>query len=338
MPLELLTSLGFFAGGVVLLLLGGDLLVKGAVALAERHGVPPLTIGLTLVAFGTSAPELALNVAAALGGATALTFGNMTGSSLTNVGLVLGLSALVRPVKVHSSLLRRELPVLLGTVVLLLALSWLPGHLDTAGRLGLSRVDGVVLLGGFLGFVGMMLRAARQPAKVGAAYAGEATEAARREPLLSWQLASVMVCGGLVLLGLGGKLGETGAVGAAQALGMSQQLIGLTVVSLATTLPELVTSLMAVRRGQTDMALGNVVGSNIFNLLFILGTASVIATVPLPVGGTLILLAVLGFTLLLFPLSISFDWTITRPEGLLLLVLYLAFMGWQLWMGLAAAT
>ncbi|NOJ93627.1 calcium/sodium antiporter [Corallococcus coralloides] len=335
MPLELLTSMGFFAGGAVLLLLGGDLLVKGAVALAERHGVPPITIGLTLMAFGTSAPELALNVAASLGGATALTFGNMTGSSLANTGLVLGLAALARPVKVCSSLLRRELPVLLGSVLLLLALSCLPGHPGADGQPGLSRADGVVLLAVFLGFVGMMLRAARQPAKVGATYAEDAEEVVRREPLLSWRRASAMVVGGLVLLGLGGKLGEVGAVGAAQALGMSQQLIGLTVVSLATTLPELITSLLAVRRGQTDMALGNIVGSNIFNLLFILGTASVIATVPLPEGGTLILLGLLGFTLLLFPLSISFDWTITRPEGLLVLALYLAFMAWQLWMGVS---
>jgi cation:H+ antiporter len=338
MPLGLLEASGLFVVGVVLLLVGGDLLVKGAVALAERHGVPPLTVGLTLVAFGTSAPELALNVAAALSGSTALTFGNMTGSAVTNVGLVLGLSTLVRPVKVQSSLLRRELPVLLCTVVLLLALTWLPGALGAAGHLGLTRLDGVLLLGGFAGFLGMLLRAAKQPAKVGAALAGEATEAAQREPLLSWRLASVMVLGGLVLLGLGGKLGEVGAVGAAQALGLSQQLIGLTVVSLATTLPELITSLMAMRRGQSDMALGNIVGSNIFNLLFILGTVSAIATVPLPAGGTLILLAVLGFTVLLFPLSISFDWTITRPEGLLLLVLYLSFMGWQFWLGLAPSS
>ncbi|WP_141333177.1 calcium/sodium antiporter [Myxococcus sp. AB025B] len=336
MSSELLTSLGLFVGGVVLLLLGGDLLVKGAVALAERHGVPALTIGLTLVAFGTSAPELALNVAAALGGSTALTFGNMTGSSLTNIGLVLGLAAVVRPVKVQSSLLRRELPVLLGTVVLLLTLSWLPNHLDSRRQLGLSRLDGVLLVGCFLGFLVMLLRAAKQPSKVGAALASDATEVVRREPLLSWRLAVVMVLGGLALLGLGGKLGEVGATGAAQALGLSEQLIGLTVVSIATTLPELITSLMAVRRGQSDMAMGNVVGSNIFNLLFILGTTSIIATVPLPGGGPLILMAVLGFTLVLFPLSITFDWTITRSEGLLLVALYLAFMGWQLWVGLTS--
>nr|WP_164933261.1 calcium/sodium antiporter [Corallococcus coralloides] len=329
-------SLGLFAAGVVLLLLGGDLLVRGAVALAERHGVPPLTVGLTLVAFGTSAPELALNVAAASSGATALTFGNMTGSSLTNIGMVLGLSALVRPVKVQSSLLRRELPVLLGTVCLLLALCWLPGALGQKGPLGLTRADGAVLLCGFAGFVGMLLRAARQPVRVGAPLAEAVSEAARREPLMSWPLATVMVLGGLALLGIGGNLGEQGAVGAALSLGLSQQLVGLTVVSVATTLPELVTSLMAVRRGQSDMALGNIVGSNIFNLLFILGTAALIRTVPLPPGGTVILLAVLGFTLLLFPLSITFDWTITRPEGLLLFMLYLAFMGWQLWLGLAA--
>ncbi|KFA87190.1 calcium/sodium antiporter [Archangium violaceum] len=336
METGLLTSLGLFLGGVVLLLLGGDLLVKGAVALAERRGVRPLTIGLTLVAFGTSAPELALNVAAAAGGDTALCFGNMMGSSLTNMGLILGLSALLRPVKVQSSLLRRELPALLGAVVVVLALA-LPPPLLEGERPGLSRLEGLVLIAGFGLFLAMLLRSAGKPARVGAEFAEELREVARHEPVVSWQLASTMVAGGLALLGFGGKLGEMGAVGAAQALGMSSQLIGLTVVSLATTMPELFTSLIAMHRGQADMALGNIIGSNIFNLLLILGTVAVMTTVPLPAGGMSILLVLLGFTLLLFPLSVSFDWTITRPEGLLLLVLYLAFMAWQVWMGLSAA-
>lgn len=336
MDTGLMTSMGLFAGGVVLLLLGGDLLVKGAVALAERRGVRPLTIGLSLVAFGTSAPELALNVAAAHGGDTALSFGNMMGSSLTNMGLILGLSALLRPVKVQSSLLRRELPALLGTVVLLLALALLPLSLE-AGPPGLSRVDGLVLVAGFGLFLAMLLRSAGQPAQVGAELAEDLREVAKREPVFSWQLASAMVAGGLALLGFGGKLGEMGAVGAARVLGMSSQLIGLTVVSLATTMPELFTSLIAMHRGQSDMALGNIIGSNIFNLLLILGTVALMATVPLPVGGMSILLVLLGFTLLLFPLSVTFDWTITRSEGGLLLVLYLAFMTWQVWMGLSAA-
>ncbi len=333
----LLTSLGLFTGGVVLLVVGGDLLLRGAVAIAERRGVSPLTIGLTLVAFGTSAPELALNIAASLGEQTALTFGNMIGSSLANIGLILGLSALLRPVRVQSSLMRRELPVLLGAVIALLALTLLPLH-ARSDRPGLSRLDGLLLVAGFGAFLVMMLRSVQQRGQVTPRLAGGLKEIARSEPLISWRLATLMILGGLALLGFGGKLGEVGAVGAAQALGMSKQLVGLTVVSLATTLPELVTSLMAIRRRQSDMALGNILGSNVFNLLFILGVASLIATVPLPLGGTALLLGLLGFTLALFPISITFDWTITRLEGAGLLALYVAFMTWQIWVGVAAAS
>lgn len=327
------TSLGLFAAGVVLLLIGGDLLVRGAVVLAERRGVRPLTIGLTLVAFGTSAPELALNVAAALSGDTALSFGNMVGSSLSNLGLILGLSALLRPIKVQSSLLKRELPVTLGTVATLITLALLPGDLD-GGRQGLTRLEGLLLLGGFGLFLRSVLRSARRPAEVGHALAGEVRDIVQSEPVVSSRLALAMVLGGLALLGFGGKLGEMGAVGAAAALGLSQHTIGLTVVSVATSLPELITSVLAVRRGQSDLALGNVVGSVIFNTLFILGLVALIATVPLPTGGLMALAMLLLFTLLLFPISISFDWTITRPEGGLLLLLYLSFMGFQLWLGL----
>jgi cation:H+ antiporter len=331
--MSLWISLGIFVGGVVLLLLGGDLLVRGAVVLAERRGVRPLVIGLTIVAFGTSAPELALNVAVAVSGDTALSFGNMVGSSLSNTGLILGMSALLHPMKVESSMVKRELPMLLGTVTLLIALALLPGHLGE-GRQGLTRLDGLLLLAGFGLFLRSVLSSARKPAEVGATLAGDIRDVVSSEPVVSTRLATAMVLGGLALLGFGGKLGETGAVGAASALGLSQQLIGLTVVSLATTLPELVTSIMAMRRGQVDMALGNIVGSNIFNTLFILGLVALIATVPLPVGGLVILAALLGFTLLLFPMAMTFDWTITRPEGGVLLLLYLGFMGYQLWLGL----
>lgn len=329
-------SLGLFAAGVVLLVIGGDLLVRGAVVLAERRGVRPLLIGLTLVAFGTSAPELALNVAAALSGDTALSFGNMVGSSLSNLGLILGLSALLRPIKVESSLLKRELPVTLGAVAALISLALLPGHL-TGGRAGLTRLDGLLLLGGFGLFLRSVLRSARRPAEVGHELAGEVRAAVRSEPVVSTRLALAMVLGGLALLGFGGKLGERGAVGTATTLGLSQHLIGLTVVSLATCLPELITSVLSVRRGQADLALGNVVGSVIFNSLFVLGLVAMMATVPLPTGGLMALLMLLTLTVLLFPISISFDWTITRPEGGLLLLLYLSFMGFQLWLGLTHA-
>jgi cation:H+ antiporter len=327
-------SLGLFAAGALLLLLGGDLLVRGALVLAERGGVRPLTIGLTIVAFGTSAPELALNVAAAIGGATALSFGNMVGSCLANTGLILGLSALLRPFKVQSSLLKRELPVLLGTVCALITLTLLPGHV-AEDKPGLTRVDGLLLLVGFGLFLRLLLCSARRPAEVGTALAEEVRAVVQSEPVVSARLALAMTLGGLALLGFGGKLGEVGAVGAATALGLSQQLIGLTVVSVSTTLPELVTTVVAIRRGQSDLALGNVIGSNIFNVLCVLGLVAVIATVPLPTGGLMTLAALLAFTVLLFPMCVSFDWTITRAEGGTLLLLYFCFMALLLWLGLS---
>jgi cation:H+ antiporter len=333
--MELFLSLSMLAGGIALLVVGGDLLVKGAVSLAERQGVPPLTIGLTIVAFGTSAPELALNLVVAFTGDTALSFGNMVGSSLANAGLILGLSAVLNPVKVQSSLLRRELPMLLGAVLLLITFMLVPGTFGPTGSApGLSRVDGALLLTGFALYLRAVLRAARRPAEVGPALTGDIKEAVSAEPTLSTGRSVGLLLGGLVLLAVGGKLTETGAVRVATLAGLSPQVIGLTVVSLATTLPELVTSLAAIRRGQSDIALGNVLGSNLFNLLFILGVVAVTATVPLPVGGLSALVALGLLTLVLFPASITFDWTITRPEGVLLVLIYLSIIGYQLWQGL----
>ncbi len=333
--MELFVSLAMLVGGIALLVLGGDLLVRGAVALAERRGVPPLTIGLTIVAFGTSAPELALNVVVAFTGDTALSFGNMVGSSLANSGLILGLSAVLKPVKVQSSLLRRELPMLLGAVLVLITFMLVPGTFGLPGsRPGLSRLDGGLLLAGFAVYLGVLLRAARRPAVVGPALEKELKEEVAAESALSTGKAGGLVLSGLVLLAVGGKLTEMGAVSVATLAGLSAQVIGLTVVSLATTLPELVTSIAAIRRGQSDIALGNVVGSNLFNLLFILGTVALVATVPLPLGGLSALMALGVLTLLLFPLCVSFDWTITRPEGALLVLVYVSIIGYQLWLGI----
>lgn len=333
--MELLLSLAMLVGGIALLVVGGDLLVRGAVSLAERRGVPALTIGLTIVAFGTSAPELALNLVVAFTGDTALSFGNMVGSCLANAGLILGMSAMLKPVKVQSSLLRRELPMLLGASLALIAFMLVPGTFGLPGnKPGLSRLDGALLLAGFAVYLGVLLRAARRPAEVGPALVKELKEEVSSEPALSTGKAGGLVLGGLVLLAVGGKLTETGAVRVATLAGLSAQVIGLTVVSLATTLPELVTSIAAIRRGQTDIALGNVVGSNLFNLLFILGLVALVATVPLPLGGLSALLALGLLTLLLFPLCVSFDWTITRPEGALLMLVYVSIIGYQLWLSL----
>jgi cation:H+ antiporter len=323
-----LTSIGIFAGGVVLLVVGGDLLVRGAVAIAERLGVKPLYVGLTLVAFGTSAPELALNLVAAADNNTGLTFGNMVGSSLANAGWILGLLAMVQPVKVESSLLRRELPLLLGGVLLVVALCFLPPHTPN-GTPGLNRWDGALMLMAFGWTLWVMLSSAKGTQPTEAELQRELVERATAEPIPSVYTSVIQILGGLVLLGIGGKLGETGAVGLAQALGFSQQLIGLTVVSFATTLPELVTSMLAARKGQSDLALGNIVGSNLFNLLFILGTVAMITHVPLPAGAGTSLAGLVCITLVLFPVALTFNWTITRLEGLLLALLYVVFIGYQ---------
>jgi cation:H+ antiporter len=324
-----LGSSGLFAGGVVLLVLGGEVLVRGAVGLAERFSVKPLSIGMTIVAFGTSAPELALNLAAAVSRNTGLAFGNMVGASLANVGWVLGLLAVLRPVKVEAMLVRRELPLLLGGVALLVALAYAPPEVE--GRAGLTRWDGLLLVAAFAGVLTVMVRAAQAPAhtRAGAELREEFVELAERTVVAPLGRSVVQVVGGLVLLAVGGKLGEVGAVGLATALGLSQELVGLTVVSFATTLPELATSLLAARRGQGEMALGNVVGSNLFNLLFILGSVALVTDVPLPPDAWMSFAALVGLTVLLFPMSISFDWTITRPEGALLMVCYLGFIGSQ---------
>lgn len=318
----MLLATATFLAGCACLFVGGDWLVRGAIALARRRGVKPLTVGLTVVAFGTSAPELALNVAAAASGETGLVFGNMVGASLANIGLSLGVAAMLHPIHVDSRLIRTELPFLAGATALVIALALLPPA--TGGSAGLSRLDGVALLAGFVAFLALTVGAARRSGAVGAELAEGAREVASAAELSSGR-AAALVAAGVVGLAVGGKLAETGAVDAAAALGVSQALIGLTVVSIATTLPEAITSLAAARRGETDIALGNVVGSNAFNLLFILGIASTMATVPVEPGGGAALAALGIAVAALFPLVVT-GWTITRAEGAALSASYLAFL------------
>lgn len=295
--------------GVIMLLVGGDLLVRGAVVLAERLGVSPLIVGLTVVAFGTSAPELALNISAALRGNTDLSFGNIVGSNIANIGLILGLSALIKPMAVHATLLRREIPVMIVVSIILAAMALTP----RAGLPQIGRVEGALLLLGFLAFAEMMRR--------GAAPTGPARP---EEPTASWVAALLLLLAGLGLLVVGGMLGERGAVGVARLLGLSETVIGLTVVAVATSLPELATSLMAARRGQTDIAVGNIVGSNVFNILLVMGATATIAPTPLPPGGWRPLATMLLLAVLLVPISRTSRGSISRIEGALLLAIYAA--------------
>ena len=303
-------------GGILLLYLGGELLVRGSVALAARLGIRPLVVGLTIVAFGTSAPELAVTLDAALEGYNDVAVGNVVGSNICNIALILGISALISPVRVDPQLFRLDIPIMIAASLVLLALI-LDDHL--------ARADGILLVLGVLGYASLQLWLALSR-RATAPLEGSGSAAAR--PSRSWpQLLAI--AGGLVALAGGGYFVVHGGVEIAEALGVSNAVIALTVVALGTSLPELSTSIVAAFRRHGDIALGNVVGTNIFNILAILGSTAAIH--PLVRGGVgwadLGLMSVVA--LLLVPLA----WTglrLGRSEGASLVVCYAGYWAWRL--------
>jgi len=334
-------ALGFnaliFALGVAMLVIGGDTLVRGAVAIAARFGVEPVIVGLTAVAFGTSAPELALNIVAAVNDEPGLSFGNIVGSNIANVGLILGVSALIKPMTVRDSLIRREMPMMLAATALMIALAYLPPGMGgtRSGPPALTRLDGVVLLASFgLTFL-TILRMARRGRGLDllGPETQDVSEKARQAPL---GRAVGLFIAGLILLLLGGRAGEQGAVGMSEELGLSRELIGLTVVAIATSLPELATSLAAAARGHTDLAVGNIVGSNLFNILLIMGATATVNPVPLPQQAWISLGMMALLSVLLIPMSLTQARRISRIEGAFLLALYGGYLGWEVWAALAS--
>lgn len=320
-------DLALLGAGIALLVLGGHGLVKGASDLARALGVTPLVIGLTVVAFGTSAPELAVNVSAALAGKGEISFGNVIGSNLANIGLILGISALFKPLPVQGRLIRRELPFMLvatGAVVVMALdgpLRGLPGMFD--------RTDGVLLL---ILFAVFLLTTAREVLRQDAPdpmleQSGELPTGAPESS--RWVCLGLVAIGLLALLG-GGKLTVDAAVNIARGLGVSEAVIGLTVVAVGTSLPELVASIVATAKGASDIAIGNVVGSNLFNLLFIMGTTATLRPVEVPVdGGVFDLVALSLLSLLMLPLGLSYNRHVVRREGALLLALWIAYTVWR---------
>lgn len=315
-------------GGLALLVVGGDLLVRGAVRMAERFGVSPLLIGLTLVGFGTSTPELMTSVQAALVGSPGIAVGNVVGSNIANILLIVGIAAIVAPVAVGSAALRRDGVVMVGAAVLFLGVAW------TLGVVG--RLVGAVFLAGMVAYILHAWRQERAGAE-GHTAAFEKAEAVtgirrglRETRTGSIALPAATALGGLLLVMLGARLLVDGAVGLARGLGVSETVIGLTIVAVGTSTPELVTSVVAAARRQSDVALGNVLGSNIYNLFGILGVTALVAPVAVPAeivrfDGPVML----GVSLLLF----LFAWTglrIGRREGGVLLAAYAAYV-WWLW-------
>ena len=257
-----------FVAGLVLLIVGAELLVRGATRLALSIGVSPLVIGLTVVAFGTSAPELAVSVQSGLAGQADIALGNVVGSNIFNVLFILGVSALLTPLAVKQKLVRVEVPLMIGVSALLGAMS-----LDE--RLG--RLDGALLFGGLLTYtVGSVLLGLRETKvrKQGDPGAGDFADLPG-EGLWILSIGSVMA--GLILLVLGARWLVEGAVSLARSLGLDDLVIGLTIVSAGTSLPEVATSIVASLRGERDIAVGNVVGSNLFNILGVLGLTALIA-------------------------------------------------------------
>jgi cation:H+ antiporter len=305
-------------GGGVLLYFGAEWFVGGASALALALRVPQLIVGLTVVAYGTSAPEIIVGVEATLAGHGDVALGNVVGSNIANVGLVLGVAALVRPARVDGALRRRELPVLLGVTALLPVWLW-------DGRV--SRAEGLALLAVAAVYTAWMAWAARSAAAVRlateeVAATSEAADLAGA-PVPGDRVRSAGVAlAGLVVLLVGGNLFVGGAVSVAQSLGLSERLVGLTLVAVGTSLPELITSVVAARRGHSDLAVGNVVGSNIFNLLLCLGAAALAGPVGRPLADVAFDLTVLGAMTLLAAVLLRTERRVSRWEGGLALGAY----------------
>jgi cation:H+ antiporter len=327
MDLKMLDAWLPLFGGLLLLIAGGDLLVRGAVRVASRLGVSPLVIGLTLVGFGTSTPELVTSVQAALVGSPGIAFGNIVGSNIANILLIIGAAAILHPILVSSSSIRRD-----GVVMILVALAFA----GFAAVMPMERWLGVIFILALAAYVYIAFRQERQTQPVGdhgAAYEKSVALQAvdpgtdpARDGRGSVILPILITVAGLVLVVLGGTFLVDGAITVARSFGISETVIGLTIVAVGTSLPEFVTSVLAAFRRQGDVAFGNIVGSNIYNILGIGGATALMAPSEVPaeiVGfGNLVMIAV-------SVLMIAFAWTglrIGRREGLALLLGYVAYV------------
>lgn len=313
--------------GLAALIIGGTWLVRGASALAARLGVAPILIGLTVVAFGTSTPELVVNVSAALRGSTEIGFGNVVGSNIANIGFLLALAAIIAPLSIHRTLVIREIPMMILACAATIVLAG--GVLLGEESSGFSRGDGLMLLLLFTVFLYYTIGEALQQREdlMGRADGSPAVPDVATPDGRPRFVAPI--AGGLLALILGGEVAVRGAIGVADAMGVSETLIGLTVVAVGTSLPELATTLTAARKAQGDLAIGNIVGSNIYNLLFIWGLSVAIAPSALPVGGAVDLMVMTGFSLLLLPFVMTQS-RLNRVEGVLMLLGYCGYVGWLL--------
>ncbi|WP_375055435.1 calcium/sodium antiporter [Zobellella sp. DQSA1] len=306
--------------GLGVLVWSADRFVDGASATARYAGMPPLLIGMVIVGFGTSAPEIVVSIISALEGNPGLALGNGYGSNIANIGLILGITALISPITVHSQVLRKELPILLLITLLSLGLLW---------NGWLARSDALVLLGVFVLLMGWSIWQGLHDGS-DAMTADEAREL--EDNAMTLKQALFWLVAGLLLLIISSRALVWGAVNVAQAFGVSDLIIGLTIVAIGTSLPELASSIAAIRKNEHDLAIGNVIGSNLFNTLAVVGLAGVIhplAVVPEVISRDFMVMG--GLTLSLFVLGYGFkgrQGRINRYEGGLLLAAYIGYSGW----------
>jgi cation:H+ antiporter len=307
-----LETAALLIGGSIALFAGADFLIRGSSALALKLGISPLVVGLTVVAFATSSPELLVSINAALSGNPGITLGNVIGSNICNIGLILGVSAIITPLMVNLRVVKREIPVMIAANILLFVFL-IEGSIN--------RIEGLIMLTGMIAYI-MFSYKTTLNSKDEKAKETDHTHVNKKQAKL-W-LSIVLMITGLALLAGGSELFVKGSVQFAKALGVSDVVIGLTVVAFGTSIPELITSIVAAFKNQNDIAFGNIIGSCIFNILSIIGISSLI--VPLQSAGIKLidLLVMLGLSILILPLSKT-GFVIKRWEGLLLFSIYLFY-------------
>ena len=303
--------------GFVLLVKGADFFVEGSSSIAKRFHVPSIIIGLTIVAMGTSLPETAVSVTASIAGNNALAVSNAIGSNIFNLMVVIGFCAVMTPVAVQKETLKRDFPFSVVCAVLLLILGFI-------GPMTLGHVDGIILLVLFVVFLLFMIRSALKASKEAKAAAVAAPEDGEEIKIISIPKSIIFIIGGAAAIAIGGDLVVDSASRIATTFGMSQTLVGLTIVSIGTSLPELVTSIVAARKKEVDMALGNAIGSNIFNILMVLGIASAISPIAFITENIIDIIILVVFSVMVW----AFAWSkkkINRIEGIFMLLLYAAY-------------
>jgi cation:H+ antiporter len=306
-----------FALGFVLLVKGADWLIEGSVAIARKFKISEIAIGLTIVAFGTSAPELVVNVVSSLRASGELVVGNIIGSNIANLALVLGTAGILAPLAIKKSLAKKEIPFgILGAILIYLL------AMRGDGMLTLERWSGGVLLALFVIFLWLVWRSK------------EIDEKLPPQPKLDSSFAGICIGGGLLALGVGGELVVDSAVRIAESFGVSEKLIGLTLVAIGTSLPELVTSAVAVKKGKIDIAIGNVVGSNVFNIFWVLGVSALINPISFAANVITDLGVLVGITLLLLLATFTGEkHKLDKWEATLMLSAYVGYLGFVVWRG-----